>query len=150
MKLNGSVFGITPSVGNTPFWTLESTSTTQIVAIQEVTMGGELTSSTAMRTRIRRDNAVGTGARSAGSVQRMDQSTTTAGNAAFFSTAYATTAPTNVAGGLGVFSWNANGGYIRWLAAPGEEFIISVAASISAVADLGTGQSSYSVIWAEF
>ena len=150
MKLNGSVFGITPTVGNTPFWTVESTSSTQIVAIQEVTMGGELTSSTAMRTRVRRDNAVGVGARTAGSVQRLDQCTATAGNAAFFSTNYTTTAPTNVAGGLGVFSWNANGGYIRWLAAPGEEFIISIVASISAVADVGTGTSSYSVIWTEF
>jgi len=150
MKLNGSVFGITPTLTTPPYMTLESVSTTQVVAIQEVTMGGELTSSTAMRTRVRRDLAVGTGVRSAGSVQRLDQCTTTPGNAAFFSTAYTTTAPTNQAGGLGVFSWNANGGYIRWLAAPGEEFIISVAASISSLADLGVGQSSYSYIWSEF
>lgn len=150
MKLNGVALGITPTVGNTPFWTLESTSTTQIVAIQELTMGGELTSSTAMRTRVRRDLAVGTGARTAGNVQRLDSTLTSAGNAAFFSTAYATTAPTNVAGALQAFAWNANGGYIRWLAAPGEELIINVAASISAVADVGTGQSSYGVVWTEF
>jgi len=131
-------------------WCLESTSTTQIYAIQEVTMGGELTSSTAMRTRVIRDSAVGTGARTAGNVQRMDQTVTSAGNAAFFSTVYASSVPTPVAGALGTFSWNANGGYIRWLAAPGQEFLLTGANSIECRADIGTGQSSYGVLWTEF
>lgn len=149
MKLNGSVLGITPttSVAN---YILESTSTTQIYAIQEVSMGGELTSSTAMRTRIARDSAVGTGSRTPGNVQRLDQTVTSAGNAAFFSTTYASTQPTIVAGALAAFSWNANGGYIRWLAAPGEEFMLTGANSIECRADLGTGQSSYGVTWTEF
>lgn len=153
MKLSGAVPGstttFTPSTG-VANWILESTSTTQIVAVQEVAFGGELTSSTAMRTRIARDSAVGTGARTAGSVQRVDQTLTSAGNAAFFSTTYANSQPTIVAGALRQFSWNANGGFIRWLAAPGEEFLINVAASIECRQDIGTGQSSYDCLWSEF
>ena len=155
MKLSGAVPGSTSTQTFTPNpnsanWIIESTSAFQPVAIQVVSMGGELTSSTAMRTRIARDSSVGTGARTAGNVQRMDSSTTTAGNAAFFSTGYASTAPTIVAGALLQFSWNANGGFIRWLAAPGEELLITTATSIECRADLGAGQSSYAGVWTEF
>ena len=110
-----------------------------------------VTSSTAMRTRIARDSSVGTGTRTAGSVQKLDQTyIASPGNAAFFSTTYGTLQPTIVAGALVSFSWNANGGYIRWLAAPGEEFVMNTATSIECRADIGTGQSNYGVVWTEF
>jgi hypothetical protein len=151
-KFGGSVVSgattFSPTVGQGN-WFLESTSTTQMVTVQEVWLGGEVTSSTAMRTRIARDSAVGT-TRTAGSVQKLDQTyIASLGNAAFFSTSY-TSLPTIVAGCLVSFSWNANGGYIRWLAAPGEEFVMSTATSIECRADIGSGQSNYGVVWTEF
>ena len=141
----------TPSVGAAN-WVLESTSTTQLVRAEEFSMGGELTSSTAMRTRIARDSVVGAGTRTAITVGgKFDGSyIASPGNAAFISSTYGTTQPTIVAGALLPFSWNANGGFIRWLAAPGEEIIMTTATSIEARADIGTGQSSYGLVWSEF
>lgn len=157
MQLNGVVAGsagssFTPTV-NTAVWVLETPSGV-LAKISEFAFGGEASASTPMRTRIARDSAVGTGTRTAGSVQRLDYSTVTPGNAAFFSTAYASTAPTIQAGALNpVQSWNAFGGVIRWLAAPGEEFLLqylSANQSIECRADLGAGASSYGVVWSEF
>lgn len=153
MKLSGANPGGTgtfsPTVGVAPL-ILESTSTTQIYSIQEAMFGGEVTSSSAMRTRIARDSAVGTGSRTAAGVQRLDQTVTTPGNAAYCSTTYGTTQPTIQAGALVQVSWNANGGFVRWLAAPGEELMLTGANSIEMRQDVGSSQSSYSWIWTEF
>jgi len=157
MRLNGSVYGsagasFSPTV-NTAVWVLE-VAATALIQIPEFAFAGEASSSTPMRTRIARDSAIGTGTRTAGSVQRTDVSTVTPGNAAFFSTTYASTQPTIQAGALNpVLSWNAYGGAIRWLAAPGEEFLLqylAAGASIECRPDLGTGASSYGVVWQEF
>lgn len=141
--------GITPAAG-VANWVLEATATAA-GRIQEVSWGGEVTTSTAMRTRIARDSAVGTGARTAGDVQKVNQ--LSPANGIFFSTTYATTQPTIVAGALFGTSWNAHGGVVRWLAAPGEEFVLhfSGAANLSVEcrADAGTGTSSYAVLWEE-
>lgn len=156
MRLNGSVYGsaglsFSPTV-NTAIWVLEVPAGV-VAQILEFAFAGEASSSTPMRTRIARDSAIGTGTRTAGSVQRTDQSTVTPGNAAFFSTTYATTQPTIQAGALNpVLSWNAYGGAIRWLAAPGEEILLqylSAGQSVECRPDLGTGASSYGVIWLE-
>lgn len=148
MKLSGEVIGSTPTAG-VANWILEGTSST-VGAIQEFSWSGGATSSTAMRSRIARDSAVGTGARTAGSVQRLDQSLTTPGNAMFFSTTYASTQPTIVAGALYAEDWNAYGGKTRWLAAPGEELILVGAVSVECRQDLGIATSTYGVIWTEF
>ena len=145
----GDRASITPSAG-VANWVLETVSGVEAKVI-EVSWGGEVTTSTAMRTRIARDSAVGTGARTAGSVQKVNQHSPT--NSAFFSTTYATLQPTIVAGSLFGTSWNAHGGVVRWLAAPGEEFDIYDAAAANASlecrADVGTATSSYGVIWEE-
>jgi hypothetical protein len=148
-KYSGFRGGITPS-GGVANWVLETVANVEAKVI-EVGWGGEVTTSTAMRTRIARDSAVGTGARTAGDTQKGNQHSPA--NAAFFSTTYATTQPTIVAGALYGTSWNAHGGVIRWLAAPGEEFFIYDAAAANASlecrADTGTAASSYSLVWEE-
>lgn len=148
-KYSGDRASITPSTG-VANWVLETVAD-KMVDVVEVSWGGEVTTSTAMRTRIARDSAVGTGARTAGNVQKGNQHSPT--NGAFFSTTYATLQPTIVAGSLFGTSWNAHGGVVRWLAAPGEEFNIYDAAAANASlecrADVGTATSSYHVIWAE-
>lgn len=148
-KYSGFVAGITPSAG-VANWVLEGTSTAA-GRILEVSWGGEATTTTAMRSRIARDSAVGTGARTAGNVQKVNQ--LSPANGIFFSTTYATTQPTISAGALFGVSWNAHGGVVRWLAAPGEEFIIhyngAANLSVECRADVGTATSSYAVVWDE-
>ena len=148
-KYSGDRSGITPAaaVAN---WILETVANVE-AKIMEVSWGGEVTTSTAMRTRIARDSALGTGTRTAGNVQKGNQHSPA--NAAFFSTTYATTQPTIAAGALFGTSWNAHGGVVRWLAAPGEEFQIFDAAAANASLecrqDVGTATSTYDVIWEE-
>jgi hypothetical protein len=148
-KFAGDRASITPSTG-VANWVLESASG-GAADVQEVSWGGETTTSTAMRTRIARDSIVGTGGRTAGNVQKLNMHM--AANAVFFSTTYATLQPTILVGALFGTSWNAHGGVIRWLAAPGEEFNIYDASalncSLECRADVGTGTSSYGVIWSE-
>ena len=148
MKLTGNTGAITPTTG-VANCVLEGVSTTR-ATVQEFNWGGNVTTSTNMVTRVARDSAVGTGARTAGNVQRLDQTVTSAGNACFFSTTYATTQPTIVAGMLWGTAWNAHGGVVRWLAAPGEEFDLAGAASLEIRADTGTASSSYGLTWTEF
>lgn len=148
-KYSGDRSGITPATG-VANWVLETVSGVEAKII-EVSWGGEVITTTAMRSRITRDSAVGTGARTAGNVQKGNQHSPA--NGAFFSTTYATTQPTVVAGALFGTSWNAHGGVIRWLASPGEEFQIFDAAAANASlecrADVGTATSTYDVIWEE-
>jgi hypothetical protein len=142
-KFAGHLLGVTPS-GAVANWILE-TQASRMSNIQEVSWGGEVTTSTAMRTRIARDSAIGTGTRTAGSTQSLNPNS--AATAAFFSTTYASSQPTISAGALFGTSWNAHGGVVRWLAAPGEEFILVGSQSIECRADVGTATSSYGVVW---
>ncbi len=148
-KYSGFVAGATPVAG-VALWVLETVAAVQADII-EVSWGGEVTTSTAMRTRIARDSATGTGARTAGNVQKGNQHSAT--NGAFFSTTYATSQPTIVAGALFGTSWNAHGGVVRWLAAPGEEFNLYDATAancnVECRDDVGTATSSYAVVWNE-
>lgn len=148
-KYAGDRASITPSTG-VANWVLESASGGQ-AEVQEVSWGGETTTSTAMRTRIARDSIVGTGSRTAGNVQKLNMHS--AANVVFFSTTYATAQPTILIGALFGTSWNAHGGVVRWLAAPGETFNVydagATTASLECRADVGTATSSYDVIWEE-
>ena len=148
-RYSGDRASITPGTG-VANWVLETVAGVN-ANVQEVSWGGETTTSTAMRTRIARDTIVGTGSRTAGNVQKLNQHSPA--NAAFFSTTYATLQPTILVGALFGTSWNAHGGVVRWLAAPGEEFNIydagATTASLECRSDVGTATSSYDVIWEE-
>ena len=149
-RYNGVRLGINPTA-NVANWILEGTATAA-GRIVEVSWGGEVTTTTAMRTRIARDSAVGTGARTAGDVQKTNQ--LSPANGVFFSTTYATTQPTIIAGALFATSWNAHGGVVRWLASAGEEFVIhySGAANLSIECrndNTSTGLSTYALVWDE-
>lgn len=148
-QYTGSALGITPVAG-------VANSVLESVAgksgnVKEITFGGEVTTSTAMRTRLARDSAVGTGARTAGNVQQGNQHSPA--NGIFFSTTYASAQPTVVAGAIWGTSWNAHGGVIRWLADPAEQCGVYDAAAANASLevrqDVGTATSSYVTIWLE-
>jgi len=116
--------------------------------ILEVGWGGEATASTAMRTRLARSGGspatpvVGTaGKRRPNSVA----------NIIIFTTGW-TTQPTIDAVPqdlIPVQSWNAHGGVVRWLAAPGEEIIMIGAEIICCRNAVGVGVSSYGATWQE-
>lgn len=120
--------------------------------IQEVSWGGQASSSTPMETRCCRTSSAGTTAPAVADVQRLDTTVTTAGNAmlAYANAAWAT-GPTKVAGALFGESWNAYGGVVRWLAAPGEEWDLALTTNgIVIAAVVGVGTSSYNATWTEF
>lgn len=146
---SGSQLGITPSatVANCG---LQSTSG-NAANIKEVSWGGEVTTSTAMRTRLARDSALGTGSATAGNVQKLRGHANS--NSVTFWTTYATTQPTCAAGQIVGTSWNAHGGVVRFLLDPSEVVDIYDAAagtsSIELRQDVGTATSSYSIVWEE-
>ena len=143
-RYSGAVRSITPSTSDDN-WTLDAASG-ESGKVQEVSFGGEATTSTAMHTRTARSGSE-SGAGTAGNVAKLHPNAAT--NLIAFNTTYATTQPTLDAGDLFTMSWNAHGGVIRWLAAPGEEFVLIGAALISNRNSVGTATSSYGVIWEE-
>ena len=147
---SGTVLGITPSTTDDNY--IVEGQTAEWGAITEVHWGGEVTTSTLMRTRVARGSGQA-GAGTAGNTALLNPKDAAA-SLAFFTT-YATTQPTLAVGDLFATSWNSHGGVVRWLAAPGEEFIIigkvtpdgdSTICNRNAV---GTALSSYGVIWRE-
>lgn len=121
-------------------------------SIQEVNWGGGASSSTPMETRVTRTSTAGTTAPTAADVQRLDQTLTSPGNSMLvYANGNWSVGPTKVAGALFGAAWNAYGGVVRWLAAPGEEFDLALTTSgIVIAAVVGTGTSSYGATWTEF
>jgi len=140
----GSVPGISPSLADDN-WTLDA-GASESGKIIEVSWGGEVVVTTAMQTRVARSSAAA-GAGTAGNITKIHPNSPAA--LIDFFTTYATTQPTLDAGDLFATSWNAHGGVVRWLAAPGEEFILIGAATISCRNGAGIGLSSYHTVWAE-
>ncbi len=112
--------------------------------IWEVKMSGQSVVTTAMETRVAR-SASGT-TPVAGDVQKRHPKSPT--NLINFVKSW-TGEPTLTAGALFAESWNSHGGVIRWLAAPGEEFVVIGAEQISCRGVVGLGVSTYQVVWDE-
>lgn len=151
-RYSGVVLGITPDTGNDN-WSLNAAAN-ESGCVLEVHWGGQATTSTAMQTSIARSASGST--LTAGDVQKLHPNTPTNLMDFVKNTGGAdggwTTQPTLTAGALFAESWNAHGGVVRWLAAPGEEFVIIGAATpaqMSCRNAVGTATSSYGVIWQE-
>lgn len=117
--------------------------------IYEVTWGGESTTSTAMRTRVARSSGQ-TGAATAITTAQLHPNSPAKGFG--LASTFATTQPSLDGGDLLHLSWNSHGGVVRFLAAPGEEFVLIGAATelcISCRNAVGSGTSTYGLIWAE-
>ena len=112
--------------------------------IWEVRVSGQSVVTTAMETRVARSASGATPV--AGDVEKRHPKSVT--NLINFTKSW-TTDPTLVAGSLFAESWNSHGGVIRWLAGPGEEFVIIGAEQISCRGVVGLGVSTYSVVWDE-
>src|SRR5262245_39535029 len=91
----------------------------RMAKVWEVGWGGEATTTTAMRTRFTLATTAGTSITGTVDVQKLSPATDPT-QAATLGTS--STSPTYAAGSMiPVMSWNAHGGVVRWLAAPGEE-----------------------------
>lgn len=143
-RYTGSRQSITPSLTNDNYTLV--TGVAESGRVLEVSWGGEVTTSTLMNTRIARSSGQA-GAETAGAVAKTHPNSAT--NLISFVTTFATTQPTLDSGSLFQTSWNAHGGVVRWLAAPGEEFVLLPSAGISCRNGTGTALSSYHIIWEE-
>lgn len=97
-----------------------TSSATSVDRIVEVFIGGEATASTVNRMTARRSSAVGT-TPSAQTPEKLNPRSAAA--AATVATTFSAE-PTTVAVALGTWAFNAFGGVIRWVAAPGEELYV--------------------------
>jgi len=144
----GNDAGITPATTDDNF-TLEPAASTS-GRILEVGWGGEATASTAMRTRLARSTGGATPV--AGTPGKRHNNSVA--NVIIFITGW-TTQPTIAAVPqdlIPIQSWNAHGGVVRWLAAPGEEIVMtdfSGAENVSCRNAVGVGVSSYGCSWDE-
>jgi hypothetical protein len=144
----GAAFAPTAGVAN---WVLECIAGKELV-IREFWWGGEVTAAAGpMRTRISRDSAVGTGARTAIATDRRNPNTAAAPGSGFLSRSYATTPPTISNASLFATPWISAGGQtiVSWQAGPRDGFIIVGAISAECRADIGTDASGYGVAWDE-
>jgi len=144
-KFGADFFVATPVVGD-PNITLESVTDT-FGQILEWGFGGEAVATTAMRTGLHRA-AEGVGART-----DVVEGIYTEGSAAsvlFSTSVFATTQPAVEGGPLWQRSWNAHGGVVRWLAAPGEEPSLLGVATIVLENALGVAGSNYGFVWSEW
>lgn len=148
-RYSGNVRSITPSTSDDN-WTLDAP-TAKSGRVLEVSWGGEATTTTAMQTRVTRCNT-GAGQHPVGAgtlVASVALHPNSPSAGIMIYSTYATQQPTLVSGDLFSTSWNAHGGVVRWLAAPGEEFVIIGVATICCRNSVGTATSSYGVIWEE-
>lgn len=144
--------GATPTAGSDN-WTIDvGSAATRTGRILEFGYGGGATTSTAMRTRLARPTTNGVTGGAALTSTKLHPNHPTVG--AVVSTTWSTQPV--LAADTGVFGvdWNAHGGVVRWLAAPGEEIQLIGSSTagigqISCRADTGTGTSSYNFIYEE-
>ncbi len=142
----GANFNLSPTVG-TPNVVLE-TAASELAMIYEFNFGGEVTTSTAMRTSVFRA-AEGVGAATAITIASFAENAPTALIAATQGD-HATTPAAPVLPGMWGTSWNAHGGVIRWLANPGEEIIMLGVSTVILENEAGTAQSHYGFVWGEY
>src|SRR5690348_13025707 len=124
----GAAFAPTVATAN---WVLECIASREIV-ISEFWWSGEVTSASGpMRTRISRDSAIGSGARTAIATDRRNPNSLGAPGIAFLVASYAVSAPTISTASLFATPWLSAGGQtiVTWNAGPRDGFIIAGAAS---------------------
>ncbi len=115
----------------------------------EVTWGGNVTTSSAQTTDVSRSTA-GTTPTAGNPVALHPNSVATVAVTNIGPTGWATE-PTLVAGSLLSLSWNAHGGVVRWLAAPGEEFVVIGAATSNNISvrnqNASNASATFGIIW---
>jgi len=100
-----------------------------VVSVQEIMLGGEAGSSTVARVVFNRPSAAPTGGATAQTAEKLHPASPTATHVV--ATAYATTQGTLSTNDVLILGFNAFGGVVRWLAAPGEEVIVGTQGAVA-------------------
>lgn len=122
-SINGTTLSTTTGV-----LTAETTATGagSVINVLELTMGGEAGSSTVVRLAVNRPDSAGgaapTGGRTAQTAEKRHPASGAASH--FVATVYATTQGTLATNDVLAYSFNAFGGFVRWVAMPGEEIVV--------------------------
>lgn len=141
---------ITPTIGaNNNNLNLMGTALSRVI-VQDTSWGGSASASTPMETAWQRTSNTGASPPAGIVIQSVDHTAAGGNSANCYGGAAWVTGPTRVAGSLFGVEWNAYGGFVRWLASPGEEWDLCLTQNgLLCVPIVGTGQSSYHVIWSE-
>lgn len=100
-----------------------------VVNVQEIMLGGEAGSSSVARVAVNRPSAAPTGAATAQTAEKLNPAS---GSATFVvATAYATTQGTLATNDVIMIPFNAFGGVVRWLAAPGSEIVVGTQGAVA-------------------
>ena len=142
-------FGQKAAAADPENWTLEADVAGELGFVTEVSWGGEITTSTAARTRWCRPTTAGVTFAAVGLVESSHPSDTARLRFGTF-----TTDPVKPASPTGLYAtaWNFHGGIGRWLAAPGEEWIIIggiATGEVTCTNDVGTSAATFGVGWKE-
>lgn len=156
-KFAGFNGNYTPSSSNVNYnWLLQGVTSVR-AQVQEVSWGGAASSSTPMQTRVTRCSSTAATGSSSLATTRVDgtiQVSSNAGNSDILLYSLSSTVLPSIVGMGALFgcAWNAYGGVVRWLAAPGEEFDLALTANgIACINDLSSpGSSSYGLVWTEY
>ena len=143
---SGTRSGMTPNTSNDNL-TLTPAST-RMVRFVEVFLGGEATSSTVNRTAISRTTTVGV-TPTAQTPEQMNLSSVAA--VSTLATNW-TTQPVIATTPILIFAYNAFGGVVRWVAAPGQEIFLLSTSTLGQLSNRngsGTGVISLHEVWEE-
>lgn len=100
-----------------------------VVLVKEIMLAGEAGSSAVARVAVNRPSAAPTGAATAQTAEKLNPAS--AGATHVVATAYATTQGTLSTNDVIMIPFNAFGGVVRWLAAPGSEIVVGTQGAVA-------------------
>ncbi len=111
--------------------TIQTTATGagSVVNVGEILLGGEAGSSSVARIAVNRPSAAPTGAATAQTAEKLHPAAPTA--SAVIATAYASTQGTLSTNDVLAWAFNAFGGFVRWVAMPGEEVVVGTQGAVA-------------------
>lgn len=100
-----------------------------VVNVGEILLGGEAGSSSVARIAVNRPSAAPTGGATAQTAEKLHPAAPTA--SATIATVYATTQGTLSTNDVLAWAFNAFGGFVRWVAMPGEEVVVGTQGAVA-------------------
>lgn len=100
-----------------------------VVLVKEILLAGEAGSSAVARVAVNRPSAAPTGGATAQTAEKLNPASVAATHVV--ATAYATTQGTLATNDVIMIPFNAFGGVVRWLAAPGQEIVVGTQGAVA-------------------
>lgn len=131
-KYTASIQGTALST-TTGLLTVQTTATAagSVVVMSEILLGGEAGSSSVARIAVNRPSAAPTGGATAQTAEKLHPASPAASST--IATVYATTQGTLSTNDVLAWSFNAFGGFVRWVAMPGQEVVVGTQGAVAYV-----------------